>query len=387
MSYYEEEDDYYYGEDEDFEYESPDLQKHKKSDTVKWILTLIAFILVGIALAGIICGWFVKKDETVSEPTEQASVFDENGNELADGEVHAMPTSMTFAAAAAAETTSVTVEATVLPAEASNKKVDWTVKWANEGAEWATGKQVNDYVTVAPTADGSTTATVTNKAAFGEQIVITVTSRDNPDATAECTVDYLQRIESVTMKIGNVTVNLGGDTNITLLIGKDTGGAGGVISLEKTLSTVYTVAETYADTISLTGGDKTGGAEGGYVSHVQGRSMGAYRGISYDNVSNAVGRTMYFDRRLFTEYNFLYLYNTMNSSMQTTSHQEPMVEQSFYNIQEQFQYVAGNILWDVAVTVTGTHKTYSYSSVLRMSQIDSTVPVSSVQIGTPDVKF
>ena len=39
------------------------------------------------------------------------------------------------------------------------------------------------------------TATVTCKAAFGEQIRITVTSRDNPEASASCTVDYKQQFE------------------------------------------------------------------------------------------------------------------------------------------------------------------------------------------------
>ena len=37
-----------------------ELYNHKKSDTVKWILTLLAFIVVGVLLAGIICGWFTK---------------------------------------------------------------------------------------------------------------------------------------------------------------------------------------------------------------------------------------------------------------------------------------------------------------------------------------
>ena len=33
---------------------SNELYEHKRSDTVKWILTLLAFILVGVMLAGII---------------------------------------------------------------------------------------------------------------------------------------------------------------------------------------------------------------------------------------------------------------------------------------------------------------------------------------------
>lgn len=83
------------------------------------------------------------------------------------------------------------------PAEAVNKKVDWSVSFKNANSTWAAGKKVTDYVTVTPTSDGSLTATVANLGEFGEQIKITVTSRDNPTAKAECTVDYgtLQRNE------------------------------------------------------------------------------------------------------------------------------------------------------------------------------------------------
>ena len=41
---------------------SNELQKHKTGDKIKWILTLIAFILVGVMFAGILCGWFDKKE-------------------------------------------------------------------------------------------------------------------------------------------------------------------------------------------------------------------------------------------------------------------------------------------------------------------------------------
>ena len=40
---------------------SNELYEHKRSDTVKWVLTLLAFILVGVMLAGIILGWFERE--------------------------------------------------------------------------------------------------------------------------------------------------------------------------------------------------------------------------------------------------------------------------------------------------------------------------------------
>lgn len=86
-----------------------------------------------------------------------------------------------------------TLTATITPSDAANKKVDWTVAFKNGSSTWASGKTVTDYVTVTPTSDGSLTARVECKAAFGSQIVVTVTSRENRSASATCTADYQQR--------------------------------------------------------------------------------------------------------------------------------------------------------------------------------------------------
>jgi hypothetical protein len=84
--------------------------------------------------------------------------------------------------------------ATITPESATNKAVDWSVAFVNPASEWATGKTVTDYVIVTPTSDGALTANVECKKAFGEQIKVTVTSRNNAEATAECTVDYARKI-------------------------------------------------------------------------------------------------------------------------------------------------------------------------------------------------
>ena len=79
-----------------------------------------------------------------------------------------------------------TLTATVIPATASNKAVDWTVEWA-DSSNTAT---VTDYVTVTPASNGSTTATVTCKQAFNGNIIITVTTRES-GYTAECIVSFV----------------------------------------------------------------------------------------------------------------------------------------------------------------------------------------------------
>lgn len=86
-----------------------------------------------------------------------------------------------------------TLTATVTPSDATNKAVDYTAAWKNPSSSWASGKNVSDYVTVTQPSDGSLTATVECKQAFGEQVIITCAVRDNVDAKATCTVDYEQK--------------------------------------------------------------------------------------------------------------------------------------------------------------------------------------------------
>lgn len=184
-----------------------ELYEHKRSDTVKWVLTLFAFILVGVMLAGIILGWFDKKEEPPAEEeqTEQAAVTDGEGNAMDEDIVYPMPEKMSFSAAAFAQSlaqfdessgTTVTspqsvdvrIEAYVYPESAANKEVDFSVAWGNAPTHGS--EQVSNYLTVTPDSDGSTTATVSCKKSFGDDtIVITVTTREG-GYTATCTVSF-----------------------------------------------------------------------------------------------------------------------------------------------------------------------------------------------------
>jgi len=106
-------------------------------------------------------------------------------------------------------TGSVTVTATLTPSTAANQKVDWAVAWVNASSSWASGKTVTSYATVNPSSDGALTATVNCLQAFGEQIQVTVTSRDNIDVTANCSLDYAMRrtISSMTYTASNTDYN------------------------------------------------------------------------------------------------------------------------------------------------------------------------------------
>ena len=121
-----------------------ELYEHKRSDTVKWVLTLISFILVGVMLAGIILGWFEKDDaeeEQAGAPAYSFIVGNGEGNRM----------SLTSVRNSAVTGESVTITATVEPDnEAENTGVDWTAAWKNAESVWASGKSVSDYVTLTP---------------------------------------------------------------------------------------------------------------------------------------------------------------------------------------------------------------------------------------------
>lgn len=178
------------------------LFEHKKSDAVKWVLTLVAFLIVGVMLAGILCGWFEKKEELPEEETQHATVVDGDGNPMTEDTIYPMPQAMSFSGVArapdataggSAEDTSqsvdVRIEAYVYPESAANKEVDFSVAWGNAPTHGS--EAVTDYLTVTPDSDGSRIATVSCKKAFGDDtIVITVTTRDG-GFTATCIVSFV----------------------------------------------------------------------------------------------------------------------------------------------------------------------------------------------------
>ena len=181
-----------------------ELYEHKRSDTVKWVITLLGFILVGVMLAGIICGWFGKNEKPdIEDETEQAAIMDGNGNEMTGDSVYPMPEKMSFSAVAFAvplagervagtvtpQSVEVRIEAYVYPENAANREVDYSVAWGN--APTHGGEPVSNYLTVTPDSDGSRLATVSCKKGFDDDtIIITVTTRD-VGHTATCTVNFV----------------------------------------------------------------------------------------------------------------------------------------------------------------------------------------------------
>jgi len=85
------------------------------------------------------------------------------------------------------------------PTDAIDKRVTWTLAWAEDGDSltddnaWKYGKSVTTYVTITPTTQYATTAILASQLPFATQIKLTVTSVANPAAKAVCNVDYRKK--------------------------------------------------------------------------------------------------------------------------------------------------------------------------------------------------
>ena len=184
----------------------------KKREHIKDVLCVVLTVL--LVLSWILFGLLSSRRngsfhvlETPEETAHGGAVIGEsvgNGIELMSEKIE--PKAYAENGVSAQADTAYTLTAAITPDNATNKAVDWTVSFVNPASMWASGKSVTDYVTVTPTSDGALTANVECLQAFGEQIKVSVTSRENAKATASCTVDYARRVTGTALlRSDNVT--------------------------------------------------------------------------------------------------------------------------------------------------------------------------------------
>ena len=189
-----------------------ELYQHKKSDSIKWIITFVALILLAVSVVALGAQVFGdgfnqtpttettpenKTDNTPInpvEPVEPLEPIEATGfstMKIQNSEKMKLSAS---APAAYASTNGSTVElnATAYPVGSQNGGFVWTAKWANPNSTFAKGKDVYNYIELEGTT-GSGTCYVSALQPFGEQIVITVSTVFNPNAIATCTVDYSEK--------------------------------------------------------------------------------------------------------------------------------------------------------------------------------------------------
>lgn len=143
------------------------------------------------------------------------------------------------------------ITATVMPEDASNKNVSWSLSWKNASSSWASGKTLSSYVTVTSSGTANNVAVLTCKQAFGEQVLLKATAAGDTTKTATCTVDYAQKITNATISFGSVSIANGKTVKPTFPLSAGATGSGGRASMSYTYSSVYTIKDTYSVTYSI----------------------------------------------------------------------------------------------------------------------------------------
>ncbi|MBQ8146953.1 MAG: hypothetical protein IJ039_09235 [Clostridia bacterium] len=217
------------------------------------------------------------------------------------GMVFATPTALSETA-----NEGITLEASVEPSYATKIAVDWIVSFTNPESEWATGKSVTDYVTVTPTEDGSLTATLECLQPFGEQIIVKVVSRENAEISDTCPLEYMRRVESVSLRVGDDYVFTPGVNYADFEVATGNLGTGGKVTLDVDFTDVYTIESWDSDSYDATDLSQWGIIGGNSNLGTQTASMASFEGMTadgmkYTGVPNmcysefSANKTLYFD--------------------------------------------------------------------------------------------
>ena len=217
------------------------------------------------------------------------------------GMVFATPTALSETA-----NEGITLEASVEPSYATKIAVDWIVSFTNPESEWATSKSVTDYVTVTPTEDGSLTATLECLQPFGEQIIVKVVSRENAEISDTCPLEYMRRVESVSLRVGDDYVFTPGVNYADFEVATGNLGTGGKVTLDVDFTDVYTIESWDSDSYDATDLSQWGIIGGNSNLGTQTASMASFEGMTadgmkYTGVPNmcysefSANKTLYFD--------------------------------------------------------------------------------------------
>ena len=338
----------------------------KRLSAVLFAVLLIAALVLSVLTKGF-TDWRFGKELPVSESLDSNIVITPQES---DG-------TMTLSVMRAPEHTvdngseTLTITATVFPDNsADNTGLDWRMAFKTPTSAWATGKTLSDYMTLTPSGDdvaGSKTVSVKCLKPFGEQIVITATSQDNPAVSASCTADFAQRIESTTLKFGDLNVNLGGDTNVKWELNPNGTGVGGVTNVTMEKSDVYTLAEDFAYTVT---------AESSFTEENQFTLNG--EGVTVTAPGDITESGLTFDYALFDKMHLMIVdrFEDFYFYQATVSELIPY----FSNITN------GHVL-NIRLTVTGAHSEAEYTSKIMVVGYTNSSTVSEVQFDTPNLVF
>lgn len=151
--------------------------------------------------------------------------------------------------------------------DAADKSVRGSIAWKNSSSEWATGKSIYDYIEFSQATEGGLNFTLTVKQAFGEPVIIKVSSSMDSGVYGTAQVDYLKELKSFTATLNPTIPNnhfgriyVGNSTMNTIQI-NPTYGVGtltGTISNYETIFTTNSYFRTQLKT-KLNAGNGTSG--------------------------------------------------------------------------------------------------------------------------------
>lgn len=374
--------------------------KYKSNKIVTAVLAILLVVVIAgaAALVGVLSNGF--KDWTKFQPdeqTEQAEEQADNGGAIINAPVEngvklmsaKIPVAEYAANGVSAQAeTAYTLTATITPADAANKTVDWSVAFVNPSSSWANGKKVTDYVTVTPTSDGALTATVECKQAFGEQIKVTATSTNNPEKSASCTVDYSQKVTGVSVSIGDIDFVENGDTVYPFELAVGVRGAGGDVILNFEKSTVYTIADTFTYSFDDSLFDRE--------KYMQVGAMPSDLTVNYsvlgealETASEGSSASLYFDCMSSSQSSF-------GSQFSVTINTLPMTFVSLGSsplalmrpeILSEVKEVYDDLAFPVQFTLEGTYSSYTYKTTLKMGDVTNNSVVTNVSLNESNIIF
>ena len=354
---------------------------------------------------------------------EKPSVADFDGQIVRTGGAYNFSKNMAFLGSDLVRTTSsttedaftessVTVTATVYPADA-NQNVDWWVEFMNASSTWASGKNVTDYVSVTTETAGSTTATVTCKRPFAEQIKLVCTSQENAEISDYRTIDFVQAVKSVSLTFGeDLPINFGGETSVSWEINPNGIGVGGDANVQIEMYQDYTLADnTYAwdiDLISpqyyIDGTDDKDVLdcdgyfvleyERGFYSYSLGTVDKTVKRIDcgcfpFENITSMIfDYSFLIDERIFyyDHYRTVSDYYVGNIPALAYTYVDGVLTYDFNILEGILDCKTENSLYTLRLTVAGAKNTYEYTSLIKVSEFTNKPVVKSVTLGD-NVKF
>ena len=340
----------------------------KRLSAVLFAVLLIAALVLSVLTKGFTDWQFGKEQPTVNDLNSNVVVTPQEGNGGIRLMAEFLPEITQGDNETDYESETLTITATVSPDNsADNTGLDWSMAFKNPSSAWATGKTLSDYMTLTPSgtdAAGSKKVSVKCLKPFGEQVVITATSQDNPEVTASCTADFAQRIESATLKFGDLNVNLGGDTNVKWELNPNGTGVGGATNVTMEKSDVYTLAEDFTYTVTLKSNNGFFQLDGKTITFTDPGDV-TTGGITFDYAQFDTLHMMIIDR--IDDFCFY--------------------EASVSELIPYFSEITDGYLFDVTLSFTGEHTEQVFTSVLKVNGYTNSSTISDVAFDSSGLVF